>query len=72
MIRVHRKVMMNRLVNSITNTARGWSHDNLKEYIKQLEGEVADLKMLLSELKQVERIRQKEINKKLESGPRSG
>lgn len=61
---------MNRLITSITATARLWSHEHLKLYIQQLTDQIDDMKLLLKELSQVEREKQKEINKKLESGPR--
>jgi chaperonin cofactor prefoldin len=52
--------------------AKKWPHDQLKEYIENLEGQIEELKELVRELRAVERQKQKEINRKLESGTRGG
>lgn len=57
--------------NVLVNVARTWSKSHLDDYIKGLEIQVSSIKELLSELKALQKVEQKKIDKKLrESGTR--
>lgn len=52
--------------------AKKWPQDQLQSYIGQLDDQVDELKELLRALRALERQKQREINRKLDSGTRGG
>jgi hypothetical protein len=57
--------------NSLLRIAEAWQLEHLKNYIDNLESQVNDIKDLLKALREIERKKQKAVNRKLrESGPR--